>query len=357
MSSVECRAVDTEVASGIAMLRMMGLGLIVGVAFGYALQRGRFCMNSTFRDILLVRDLTLLRAYLLALLVQMVGVRSMAAAGLFGLGGIAPFFWMATLFGGFVFGLGMAFSGGCASGSTYRSGEGMVGSIIALLGFVFGMTMTNDGVLEPVQAAFRSWVIEIDGQPATLDRLLGVSPWMLVATFVAAGGWWLLKSPSGGYQRGWSWARSGIAIGLIATAAWPISTLTGREYGLSMTEPIRTISGYLFTGETDRLTWGSFMWVGVIAGAYAAARSHGEFAWRAPGAQRLLQAFGGGVLMGIGAGIAGGCNIGHGLTGVPLFALSSMTATLSIIVGVWTGAYLLFGSIAFERGVRSAQQV
>lgn len=93
------------------MIRMMGLGLIVGVAFGYALQRGRFCMNSVFRDILLTRDLTLLRAYLLALLIQMVGVRSMAALGLFGVG-IAPFFWMATLLGGFAFGIGMAFSGG-----------------------------------------------------------------------------------------------------------------------------------------------------------------------------------------------------------------------------------------------------
>jgi uncharacterized membrane protein YedE/YeeE len=338
------------------MIRMMGLGLIVGVAFGYALQRGRFCMNSTFRDILLVRDLTLLRAYLLALLIQMVGVRSMAALGLFGLGAIAPFFWMATLFGGFVFGIGMALSGGCASGSTYRSGEGMVGSIIALLGFVFGMTMTNDGVLEPVQALFRSQVVEINEQPATLDRLLGVNPWILVVIFSALGGWWLLRSPAGGYQRGWSWARSGMTIGLIATAAWPISTLTGREYGLSVTEPIRTISGFLFTGESERLTWGSFMWIGLIAGAHVAARSYGEFAWRAPGAQRLLQALGGGLLMGVGAAIAGGCNIGHGLTGVPLFALSSMTATLSVVVGVWAGVYLLFGGVAFERGIRSAQQ-
>ncbi|PWB80215.1 MAG: hypothetical protein C3F08_04965 [Candidatus Methylomirabilota bacterium] len=356
MSSAGCRAVDTEVASGAAILRMMGLGLIVGAAFGYALQRGRFCMNSTFRDLLLARDLTLLRAYLLAVLVQMVGVRSMAAFGLFGLGGIAPFFWMATLFGGFVFGLGMAFSGGCASGSTYRSGEGMVGSIIALLGFVFGMIMTNDGVLEPVQAALRSWVIEINGQPATLDRLLGVSPWMLAAIFVALGGWWLLKSPSGGYERGWGWGRSGLAIGLIATAAWPISALTGREYGLSITEPIRTISGFLFTGEIDRLTWGSFMWVGLIAGAHVAARSHGEFAWRAPGARRLLQALGGGLLMGVGAAIAGGCNIGHGLTGIPLFGLGSITATVSVILGVWTGVYFLFGGVAFERRVQSVQR-
>jgi hypothetical protein len=216
--------------------------------------------------------------------------------------------------------------------------------------------MTNDGVFEPIQAAFRSRVIEIDGQPATLDRLLGVSPWLLVVTFVAVGGWWLWKSPAGGYQRGWSWTRSGMTIGLIATVAWPISALTGREYGLSITEPIRTISGFLFTGDVTLLTWGSFMWVGLIAGAHLAARLHGEFSWRAPGAQRLLQALGGGVLMGVGAGLAGGCNIGHGLTGVPLFGLSSVTTTLSIILGVWTGVYLLFGSAAFERGARNAQR-
>lgn len=101
----------TEIADNTAMFRMIGLGLVVGVPFGYALQRGRFCMNSTFRDILLTRDLTLLRAYLLALLIQMIGVRAMAMLGLFGLG-VTPFFWIATLFGGFVFGLGMAFSGG-----------------------------------------------------------------------------------------------------------------------------------------------------------------------------------------------------------------------------------------------------
>lgn len=231
-----------------------------------------------------------------------------------------------------------------------------MGSIIALVGFAFGITMTSGGVIEPVQTALRNWVVEIDGESATLDRLLGINPWLLVAACVAAGGWWLWSSPAGGYQKGWSWTRSGITIGLIATFAWPISALTGRDYGLSITEGIRTIFGFLFTGDADPLTWGSYMWLGIIPGAYLAARSHGEFAWRAPGPQRLLQAIGGGLLMGVGAGIAGGCNIGHGLTGVPLFGLSSLTATLSIVLGVWTGVYLLFGSVAFERRVRSVQR-
>ncbi len=231
-----------------------------------------------------------------------------------------------------------------------------MGSIIALLGFAFGILMATGGVLEPVQAALRGWVVEIDGEAATLDLLLGVNPWVLVAVFAAVGGWWLLRSPAGGYQRGWSWMQTGVVIGLIATVAWPISTLTGREYGLSITEPIRTISSFLLEGDTDFLTWGSFMWVGLIAGAYVAARAHGEFAWRAPGAQRILQALGGGLMMGVGAGIAGGCNIGHGLTGVPLFALSSLTAMISIVMGVWTGAYLLFGSAVFARRIESVQR-
>jgi hypothetical protein len=231
-----------------------------------------------------------------------------------------------------------------------------VGSIIALLGFAFGIMMTTDGVIEPVQAALRARVVDIDGESATLDLLLGLNPWVLVAIFAAAGGWWLLKSPAGGYQRGWSWMRTGVVIGLIATVAWPISALTGREYGLSVTEPIWTISGFLLEDETELLTWGSFMWLGLIAGAYVAARTHGEFAWRAPGAQRLLQALGGGLMMGVGAGIAGGCNIGHGLTGVPLFALSSLTAMISIVMGVWTGAYLLFGNAVFARRIASVQR-
>lgn len=87
------------------------LGLAVGVPFGYALQRGRFCLNSAFRDVFLIRDSTLFRAWLLALLVQMVGVHALQAAGLIPLAG-SPFWWLAAAVGGFVFGWGMALSGG-----------------------------------------------------------------------------------------------------------------------------------------------------------------------------------------------------------------------------------------------------
>jgi hypothetical protein len=44
-----------------------------------------------------------------------------------------------------------------------------------------------------------------------------------------------------------------------------------------------------------------------------------------------------GMLMGGSAALAGGCNTGHGLTGVPTLALSSLTATLFTFLGAWLG--------------------
>lgn len=95
-----------------SLWKMLILGFPVGLAFGYVLQRGRFCMNSALRDIGLNKDLTLFRAYVLALLVQMVAVRAVAATGLYTLEAVAPFFWQGTLMGGFIFGVGMSFAGG-----------------------------------------------------------------------------------------------------------------------------------------------------------------------------------------------------------------------------------------------------
>ena len=50
-------------------------GLVVGLAFGFVLQRGRFCMNSAFRDIVLFKDNTLLKTVSAAILVSLVDLR------------------------------------------------------------------------------------------------------------------------------------------------------------------------------------------------------------------------------------------------------------------------------------------
>ncbi len=49
----------------------------------------------------------------------------------------------------------------------------------------------------------------------------------------------------------------------------------------------------------------------------------------------------GGLLMGIGGAISGGCNLGHSLVGVPLLSLGSITGTLAMILGVFIGHTLV----------------
>jgi len=56
-------------------------------------------------------------------------------------------------------------------------------------------------------------------------------------------------------------------------------------------------------------------------------------------AAEFLTVFFGSILMGVGAVIAGGCNLGHGVTGMSTMAVSSLVAIISIILGNWTMVY------------------
>ncbi|VFS76328.1 putative inner membrane protein [Kluyvera cryocrescens] len=53
--------------------------------------------------------------------------------------------------------------------------------------------------------------------------------------------------------------------------------------------------------------------LGIFIGSFIAAKASREFRVRAADASTTLRSAGGGVLMGFGASIAGGCSIGNGL--------------------------------------------
>ena len=220
----------------------------------------------------------------------------------------------------------------------------MVGSWISFVGFGFGILMANLGIVAPVLESLRSATIELAGELPTVANLVGVSPWAVIAILITLGGLWLWRGHPKTYQGGWGWLVTGVAIGIIGVIAWPLSALTGRSFGLSVTEPAHTYVRFLALGQMSALNWASFMGLGIPLGAYIAARSQGEFKWRAPGPQRTLQALGGGVVMGIGAAIAGGCTVGHSLTGASTLSLTSITASVGIIAGVWSAAAVLFRS-------------
>jgi uncharacterized membrane protein YedE/YeeE len=72
---------------------------------------------------------------------------------------------------------------------------------------------------------------------------------------------------------------------------------------------------------------------------------------RMPDGARALRAAAGGVLMGLGANAAHGCNIGHGLTGVSLLSLGSLLATAAMALGVVLAWRLLLAPVPAVRGI------
>jgi uncharacterized protein len=341
------------------MSPLLFTGLALGIVFGFALQRGRFCMNSAFRDVIVLKDYDLLKAVGVALLVSMVGFQLMAMTGVITLNP-KPLLWGANILGGLVFGVGMVIAGGCASGITYRAGEGMMGAMAAIAGFSLTAIMAAIGLFKPVVTYLQenTKIAAADGSTLTLANALGLPPYLLafgipilavVLWFAFGRGQDEYADDSGEklslgqriFKRAWGWWATGIVIGLIGIAAFPLSAAAGRNYPLGITGGWVGFSRTLITGE-NFFSWEVLLVLGVVLGGFFAALIAGEFALRAPAPKMMLQAFGGGLLMGFGAVCASGCNVGHILSGVPQLSMGSIVSGMSIILGAWVAAYFLF---------------
>jgi uncharacterized membrane protein YedE/YeeE len=102
-----------------------------GVVYGLLLQYGRFCMASAVRDLFMVRVPRMAVGVVVAVVLYALTAAAVRAAG-FSTFAPHPLGWH-VLIGGAIFGFGMIFTGGCASSSLYKSGEGNVASMLVLL--------------------------------------------------------------------------------------------------------------------------------------------------------------------------------------------------------------------------------
>ena len=82
------------------------------------------------------------------------------------------------------------------------------------------------------------------------------------------------------------------------------------------------------------MTWGAFMLLGVPFGSWLSALSNRTARWQLPEARELLRRVLGGLLMGFGGTVSGGCNIGNALTGLSILSLNSLLATGAILLGL-----------------------
>jgi uncharacterized membrane protein YedE/YeeE len=135
------------IAAGIILDRTSGgdsaLFWILGLAFGFILQRSRFCFTASMRDPYLTGSTSLTKAVLLAFAITTIGFTAIKY-GAFSRGLPIPGqsfvvpISLATAVGAFIFGIGMVIAGGCASGTLMRVGEGFGMQILSLVFFIAG---------------------------------------------------------------------------------------------------------------------------------------------------------------------------------------------------------------------------
>jgi uncharacterized membrane protein YedE/YeeE len=348
------------------------LSLILGAAFGFVLQRARFCFFCIWRDWLDRRDPRGLVGIVTALAVGLVGYTLIFGAWLpdpagtrlpptAHIGPVGP----ALVLAGLAFGAGMAISGSCISAHLYRLGEGSPTSPFALIGtvggFILGFLSWNDIYL---------WTIA-DAPVLWLPRHLGYGGALIVSLAVLAGFAYLLRktgkpapTPSAGaagplaavFMRRWPAWLGGLFVGLIGVAAYlrlsPLGVTAeigsrSRQVAAALDllpsrlDGLDSFRGCATVIRDALLTPNGAFIGGLIAAALSAALVAGEFRPRLPTIGQALRGLIGGALLGWGTVIGLGCTVGTLLSGISAGAASGWVFAVAIIVG--TSATLHLG--------------
>jgi uncharacterized membrane protein YedE/YeeE len=154
------------------------LGLFTGISFGFLLQKGRVLRFDKQVGAMLLKDMTIFKFMLSAILVGMVGILLLADLELITLshksmnvGGV--------VLGGALFGLGWAIVGFCPGTAVGALGEGRWHAIFAILGMIAGAMLYAElyPLLKPTLLGWK------DFGKIGLPEATGVSQWLLVLLF------------------------------------------------------------------------------------------------------------------------------------------------------------------------------
>ncbi|SNC65077.1 hypothetical protein SAMN05445756_1245 [Kytococcus aerolatus] len=332
---------------------MILTGLAVGLALGFVLQRGRFCITGAFRDVWLTGSTRWLTAFGVVIAAHAVGLLVLTTTGVV-TPQVDPLPLGAALVGGLVFGVGIILAGGCATGTYYRSGEGLVGSWFALVLYALTAAAMKYGPLAPLT----TWAREQTVGATTIDATLGVPAWTVVAALAVLVGAAVvhhlrrdaarpavasLPPRRSGLARvlleaRWHPFATALVIAAIALVAWPLSAATGRVGSLGITTPSAKAVNFLATGDLAMVDWSVLLVLGILAGSYVAARASGEFRVRVPDASTVQRSIVGGALMGVGAALAGGCTVGHGMVATAQLSWEGWVATGAMLLGAGLAA-------------------
>ncbi|MFC4620524.1 YeeE/YedE family protein [Camelliibacillus cellulosilyticus] len=354
----------------------LGVQLWLGVALGFALFHSRFGFTSAFRRFLAVGNGEGIRAQMIMLAVASTLFAIILANGLSFFGGtpegdIHPV-GISVIVGSFLFGIGMQMGEGCASGTLYHIGGGKSENYITIIGFIIGSALgafnwafwTHLPALPPISLAtstgfgyFGGWLLQMVIIAAIFAVTLVVerkrkAPKM--APLPTAKNWARILRGS------WPMWVGGLVLAILnaitlmtRNSPWGITSafaLWGSKIAMAL--GIHADQWSYWAGpksaalhQTVFADSTSVMDFGLIIGAFLAATIGGLFFFRKLPLRLAISALIGGILMGYGARLAFGCNIGAYFSGIASFSFHGWVWMVCALIGSYVALYIrpLFG--------------
>ena len=331
--------------------------IVGGFGLGIAFLKAEFSYTASWRRFLTRGEAGGLIGGLIVIAICAVAVVPVAALSKNFGGAIAPL-GPSLLIGAFTFGIGMQLANGCGSGTLYTVGGGSGRMLIALLFFVIGSVFGSLslpaflalGGVDPVLAS--DYLGPWGGLAATLASIA-----IAVALIVG-----VARRRGANYRPSRNYVVGGIAIGLLCVAVfaagghpWSVTygyTLWGAKIFSALGYDFSHAGFWQWPGNKQALAssvlsdTSSLTDFGMLFGAMAAAAASKPFAagvW--PPLKSLLAAAVGGLLMGWGARLGFGCNIGAFVGGVASGSLHGWVWFAAALPGCLIGIRLrpLFG--------------
>jgi uncharacterized membrane protein YedE/YeeE len=349
---------------------------LLGAALGLVLYHAAFGFTSAWRVFISDRRGEGLRAQMAMLAIAvLLFFPALSAGQLFGQpvqGNVSPI-GVSLLFGAFVFGIGMQIGGGCASGTLYTVGGGSVRMLLTLAAFIAGSALGA--------AHFHWWQAQWHLAPVSLVNEWGVvsalAASLALFALIAAVTVVLERRRHGALVEAKPAPRAGLArflrgpwpvlAGAVALALLNFATLAlaGKPWGITSAFALwgsKIAAGIGF----DPASWPywsrpaaqaalqgsvlqdvtSVMDFGIVLGALLAAALAGRFSpsLRVP-LRSALAAVIGGIMLGYGARLAYGCNIGAYFSGIASGSLHGWVWMAMAFAGSVIGTRLrpLFG--------------
>jgi uncharacterized membrane protein YedE/YeeE len=317
--------------------------ILGGFGLGVAFLKAEFSYTASWRRFLTRGEAGgLIGGLIVIAICALVVVPVAALKANFG-GAIAPL-GPSLLIGAFVFGIGMQLGNGCGSGTLYTVGGGSGRMLVTLAFFIIGSVFGS--------LSLPSFLALGGVDPILASDYLG--PWGGLAATLASIAFAAVIMAAVARKRGANWRPSrnyiigGIVIGFLCIGVffagghpWSVTygyTIWGAKIFAALGFDFSNAGFWQWPGNKQALTssvlsdTSSLTDFGMIFGAMAAAAAAKPFASGAwPPFKSLLAAAVGGLLMGWGARLGFGCNIGAFVGGV---------ASGSVHGWVWFGAAL-----------------